>query len=650
MRPEALKELFKAVHAALSVYSNVHRGSGHFSLISTALYEKARQIVGRYAGCDGGSCEIIFCSADGARSLRKKIGSGHCRLFSSADLLGLPLGVSALVVGKRYLPRGVPPRTGGGVVKLVSKKSVVWASSPERYEAGTPAVINVIAFARALELTEKYGESVFQPGGSPDFCVRDVFRPDEFPELRGKELLSRLRDGVVGKGTPVPTENRRLAYVNLDNAASTPALKPVWHVFREALQTPAEHRDALIRETREICRDFLKAPEQAYDVFFTGNTTDSLNIVAGHLCPDGHPGTEAVVLNTMLEHHSNELVWREGGRVNLERLPVDTGGFLDMPLLEKTLRAWNEQHLYGRRRVRLVAVCGISNVLGSVQNLAEISAICHRYGAKLLVDAAQWAAHREIDMLAHGIDILALSGHKMYAPFGAGVLAIRKGLLAGEVGDVLRKDERGNTAGIAALGKAMNLLQRVGLKTVAREERVLTEKLLRGLAENRGVNVYGVTDPAASRFTDRAGIVVFGLNKVPHNRVVKELAEKGAIGVRDGCFCAHILVKDLLGIGRFREKLAEWFLTLFPGLSHPSSILPGLVRVSLGIENDEGDIRRFLDVLTEISQAPGTWVDRFIASKHNGTPFMKPTTARKEMEALVRGYVDHVFGDPRDGC
>lgn len=645
MRPEVMTELLNAVYAALRVYSNVHRGSGHFSQISTALYEEARHIVHRYSGRNQKRYKTIFCTASGAEALLKDVESRDHVLFSSGDM-GLPLGICAIVINKRKLPRGVPPRTGGGVIKLVSKKSVVWSPAPERFETGTPAVINVIAFAKALQLAEKYGKAAFRFRGNPGFSVTDLFYNDELAGMQGKELLSRLQDNVVGKDIHVPTQKGNRVYVNLDNAASTPALKPVWDVFCKALFIPAKDRGALVREATVICRDFLKAPEKDYDIFFTGNTTDSLNIAAGSLCLNRKPETETVVLNTMLEHHSNELVWRFNEQVTLKRLPVDAWGFLDLSLLEKVLKAHNELFLFGNKRIRLVAICGISNVLGTVQNLKEISRITHEYGAKLLVDAAQLAAHREMDMPGDGIDVLALSGHKMYAPFGAGVLAIRKGLLDIGVGNALRKREKQNAAGIAALGKAMNLLQRVGLETVAEEERKLTEILVEGMAESPDIKTYGLTDSAVPCFGNRAGIVVFGLKNVPHNRVVKELAEIGGIGMRDGCFCAHIIVKDLLDIHSLREKLAEWLLYLLPRLAHPSSLLPGLVRASIGIGNDEKDFHRLLDVLREIAQTPRSRTDRFIASKHNGTPFVKQTATQKEIAVFARNHIRKVFESP----
>lgn len=645
MKPDALAELTAAVHAALRVYANVHRGSGHFSQISTTLYEEARQIVQRHSGRNPKRYATIFCTAHAAEAILEKVDRGDYSVFSSEDL-GLPLGISALVIRKRDLPGGAPPRTGGGVVKLVAKNSVVWSGVPERYEAGTPAVINTIAFAKALQLTGKYGKSAFRIRGHTDLSEKELLDKDGFDGLQGKELLARLRDHVIGKNIHVPTDKGSLVYINLDNAASTPALKPVWDVFRAVLSIPSEHHGALIEAARKICHGFLQAPEADYDIFFTANTTDSLNVLAGSLYLNENPESKTVVLNTMLEHHSNELVWRCNGHATLIRLPVDSGGFVDPSLLEKTLKAYNEQFIFGKKRVGLVAVCGISNVLGSVQNVEEISGICHKFGVQLLVDAAQSAAHRQINMLDDGIDMLALSGHKMYAPFGAGVLAIRKGLLDKDIGAALRKREKENTAGIAALGKAMHLLQRVGLETIALEEHELTQRLVTGLTESKDIEIHGVADGAEPRFRNRAGIVVFGLKRVPHNRVVKELAEKGGIGVRDGCFCAHIIVKDLLHIHPFREKLAEWLLRLLPGIAHPSSLLPGLVRVSLGIANDEQDVRRLLDVLREIARTPRSLVDRFIASKHNGTPFMKRTATQNQIAVSVRNYVREVFDSP----
>jgi selenocysteine lyase/cysteine desulfurase len=108
---------------------------------------------------------------------------------------------------------------------------------------------------------------------------------------------------------------------------------------------------------------------------------------------------------------------------------VDAEGFVDSNELETLLCAYNQKGLHGKKRIKLVAVSGASNVLGVFNDLAEISRIAHRYGARLLVDAAQLVAHRRIEMDKCDIDYLAFSAHKAYAPFGCGVLVAGKGLL-----------------------------------------------------------------------------------------------------------------------------------------------------------------------------------------------------------------------------
>ncbi len=204
-----------------------------------------------------------------------------------------------------------------------------------------------------------------------------------------------------------------------------------------------------------------------------------------------------------------------------------------------------------------MAVSGASNVLGVCNDLAEISRIVHRYGARLLVDAAQLVAHRKVEMAACGIDYLAFSAHKAYAPFGTGVLMVRKGLLHFSPAELEQIQSSGeeNVGGIAALGKALVLLQRIGLDVIQEEEQALTGRALRGLAQIPGLTVYGIKDPDSPRFAQKGGVIVFRLEGIMANRVAKELAERGGIGVRSGCHCAHLLIKHLLDIPPLLEQL-----------------------------------------------------------------------------------------------
>ena len=345
----------------------------------------------------------------------------------------------------------------------------------------------------------------------------------------------------------------------------------------------------------------------AYDVIFTSNTTEAINLAAESLRNESEPGIEPVVLNTLLEHNSNELPWRMVPGFSLIRLPVDAEGFVDLNELETLLCAYNQKGQHGKKRIKLVAVSGASNVLGVFNNLAEISRIVHRYGARLLVDAAQLVAHRKVEMEGCGIDYLAFSAHKVYAPFGTGVLVVRKGLLHFSPAELelIQSSGEENVGGIAALGKALVLLQRIGLDVIQEEEQALTGRALRGLAQIPGLKIYGIKDPDSPRFAQKGGVIVFRLKGIMANRVAKELAERGGIGVRSGCHCAHLLIKHLLNIPPLLEQFQGLILTLFPQVA-----LPGLTRVSLGIENSEEDVDTLIHVLGKIARQPRTGANR----------------------------------------
>ena len=206
-----------------------------------------------------------------------------------------------------------------------------------------------------------------------------------------------------------------------------------------------------------------------------------------------------------------------------------------------------------------------------------------------------------------GIDYLAFSAHKAYAPFGSGVLVARKGLLhfsPAEL-DLIRSSGEENAGGIAALGKALVLLQRIGLDVIQEEEQALTGRALRGLAQIPGLTIYGIKDPDSPRFAQKGGVIVFRLEGIMANRVAKELAERGGIGVRSGCHCAHLLIKHLLNIHPLLELFQGLILTLFPQVA-----LPGLTRVSLGIENSAEEVDTLIAVLDKIARQPRTGANR----------------------------------------
>jgi len=645
-REEAFCELEAGVLRVLETYANVHRGTGYNSLVTTRLYERAREVILDALDLSRSRFTVVFCTPQRASSLEASLKPGTSLTLSSREI-GLPLGIVALAVEKSKFPRGVPFQTGGGTTKIVSRHSVVWEDAPDRFEAGTPAIVNAIALALAVQIIRRRGAGVFKlRDGSALPAVRILDR-NGFDGWSGRKLLSRLRSSVIGRGRDVPTANGSEPFVCLDNSASTPALWPVWQAVSQAWRQTEDEQRMLIARVKGICSRFFGAPLTGYDLIFTSNTTEAINLAAKSLESEPAARFEPVVLNTLMEHNSNELPWRLAKGVSLARTPVDGYGFPDMNEMERLLRTYNLDRTHGEKRIRIVAVSGASNVLGTAPDLRGISRLSHSYGARVLVDAAQLAGHRKIDMEADDIDYLAFSGHKMYAPFGTGGLFARKGLLraGSEEMAMVRESGEENAAGIAALGKAIDLLERVGMDVVREEEQKLTRKALRELAAVPGIEVYGLKDPNSPLFERKGGVISFGLKRVPHNLVAEKLAGEGGIGVRNGCFCAHLLVKRLLGIPPVRETLADLGLRLAPRLT--KSLLPGLVRVSFGIENDERDIDRLIISLKKIAAEQVSLMDKLFARTHNATPVVPDTDVRKRMRASAERDIENVFGTPQ---
>src|SRR6476646_4222231 len=280
---------------------------------------------------------------------------------------------------------------------------------------------------------------------------------------------------MIGADVEVPClDGRTRRYVDLDYAASTPAMAGVWAAVEEFMPwCSSVHRGSGYKS---------RLATTAYE----GARAAVAEFVG------------ARVLSTAAEHHANMLPWR---RHDLTVLPVPDSAWELVERCEHALRV-------AQPRIDLVAVTGASNVTGEVWPLAELAAVAHHYGAELFVDAAQLAPHRPIDMAQTGIDYLALSGHKLYAPFGAGALvacgrALERGepLLRGggaielvTLDDVVWADaperyEAGspNVVGAVALGAACRILGQVGMRRVEAHERGLSARLAAGLAGVPGV-------------------------------------------------------------------------------------------------------------------------------------------------------------------
>ncbi len=430
--------------------------------------------------------------------------------------------------------------------------------------------------------------------------------------------LHDLAQRVVGRDTPVTlADGRCVPYLNLDNAASTPALSEVldavvrfmpWYssVHRGAGQK-SRHATAAYEDARDVVARFVGASMDEHMVIFGRNTTEAINVLAARV---GLAHDDVVLVST-LEHHSNDLPWRARARV--ARIGADAQGRLDEDHFESLLRAH-------AGRVKLVAVTGASNVTGHMPRIHHLAERAHAAGARIFVDAAQLAPHRAIHMRpltdpAH-IDYLALSAHKMYAPFGCGALVARRDgldnaapLLAGggtvryvgaasvDWADAPDRDEAGspNVVGAVALAAAIRALSRVGMSVVAAHEAELVATTLRGMDEIDGLRVFGDRDPTRAR--ERTGVIPFAVDGLPHALVAAILAAEHGIGTRNGCFCAQPYLAHLLGATPHDAHVARERL-LAGDLEH----VPGLVRVSFGLYNDEHDVDRLLHALRAITR------------------------------------------------
>ncbi len=638
---KAFAELRRGVLTALETYSNVHRGTGYNSIVSTQLYEQSRDLVLQYLGLDKRKYRTVFCSSRRAEAFKVQLEPGAFSSISGNDI-GLSLGVTALAVKRKAFPKGIPFEAGGGNSRLISRDWVVWARVPDKFEAGTPAIINIITFAKALDIIRRLGNNPFKSQPESGLSVAEILYHDEFDGLVGGELLAKLRNTFIGNNAIVPALNGKRRFINLDNAASTPTYSAVAEAFFKSWRLSGQLQKEITREVRSVCDGFLGTSSSAHDIIFTSNTTEAINLVAQSYSREAANDCEPVLLSSLLEHSSNDLPWRLVPGLEIVRLSVSDEGFIDPEELGTVMHAYNQDHSFGAKRIKLVALSGASNVLGVFNNLDEISTIVHSFGARLLVDAAQLAAHRRIEMETHNIDYLAFSAHKVYAPFGCGVLAARKGVLNFSTAEMEHINSSGeeNTAGIAALGKVLVHLQRIGLDVIEDTEKKLTKKALLEMAQVGGLRIYGVQRPDSIGFARKSGVIVFNIKGIISASLAKELALFG-IGVRFGCHCAHILIKHLLGVSPGLERFQRIIISVFPKLQ-----LPGLARVSFGIENSQEDIETLVQALGNIANKLQSKNGTQSTTDKSDSPGLSRTEVQKLMKEFALDAGRKVFAGP----
>jgi cysteine desulfurase / selenocysteine lyase len=364
---------------------------------------------------------------------------------------------------------------------------------------------------------------------------------DEFPilarEIEGRPLA--YLDSAATAQKPESVIEAISSYYRNSNA----------NVHRSMHQLAAEAEELYEGGRRKVAELVGARPGE---IVFVRNATEAINLVR-FTWARTHVGPGDAVLITAMEHHSNVVPWQllcEERGARLEYLEIDADGQLDLSDLDARLA----------QDVKLVALAHVSNVLGTINPVAEVAERAHAAGARVLVDGAQAVPQLPVDVPATGADFYAFTGHKMYGPTGIGVLWGRRGLLDEMPpflggGSMIKAvaDDRSTWAAVpakfeagtpaiaeaAGLGAAADFMTGLGMDVVREHERELTGYALERLGGMPGVTLYGPVDPAA-----RGALVSFTVEGIhPHD--LAELSNRSGVAIRAGHHCAQPLMRRL---------------------------------------------------------------------------------------------------------
>lgn len=427
--------------------------------------------------------------------------------------------------------------------------------------------------------------------------------------------LDNIRKYVVGLDEKMELENgSKKVVTNFDNAATTPALQPVVDEIYEKLEKygsigrgfspKSDYSTDVYNSVRDKVLEFVGADPERYTAFYVNNTTDGLNKLASALIEK----KSDLVLTTRIEHHSNDLPWRENGTVIYAE--VDDQGRVMYDEIEKKLK---------ENKVKYVSVTAASNVTGYVTDVHRVAKLAHKYGAKIIVDGAQIVAHRKFSMVGENedenIDFFVFSAHKMYSPYGGGaVVGLTDDLMSHmpkfygggtihivgddwvEYAEAPKSYEAGspNYPGVVGMGKAIDILEEIGFDNIEAHEKALNQRLVDGLLKMDNVIVYGDSED----LSDRVGVITFNFSDANSQLIAEELSHRYGIATRRGAFCANPYVWRLYG-------LSDEQVHNFAECSDVNT--PGMIRVSFGIYNTEDEVDYLLKVLPDaVRQAKKT--------------------------------------------
>ena len=321
--------------------------------------------------------------------------------------------------------------------------------------------------------------------------------------------------------------------------------------IHRAVYQLAEEATDLYEQSRKKIANFINVrPEE---IIFTRNTTESINLIA-HSWARSNLKKDDVIAITEIEHHSNIVPWQilcqEIG-TRLEYVGIDESGFLDVEYLIE---------LISSRKVKLVSISHMSNVLGTIVPIERIIKTAHQYDIPVIVDGAQSVPHMPVDAKNLDCDFLVFSAHKMLGPTGVGVLYAKKELLEKMKpfmggGDMIKevfkfhtnynevpyKFEAGtpNIADVVGFGAAVDYLEKIGMENIRKYEIYLTEYALESMQSLKYIIIYG---PMDSKF--RGGVISFNIADIhPHD--LATIMNDHGIAIRSGHHCAQVLMQRL---------------------------------------------------------------------------------------------------------
>ena len=461
----------------------------------------------------------------------------------------------------------------------------------------------------------------------------------EMMSVKGQELLDIIKSDFIGLETEYKIATGDITKrIYLDTTASSLMMGVAHRASNEFLKHYSNTHSLLHFGAKVSTKtyawihnkilEFVSADPEEYTCFFMGSgVTAGMNRMAKTL-KRIRPEKDMVLISIM-EHHSNDLPHRKHGGKVLHVPVVDESsslGGINMDILEKYLIQFQD-------RVNYVSITGLSNVTGIINPINKIAKLAHKYGAYIVVDAAQMASHVPITMSGFEdkdleIDILLFSGHKTYAPGSPGVIIARKSFMSAiepeEVGGGMvdkvfpdnyfvtktfpDREEAGtpNILGAITLGAAIHVLDSIGMELILQKDLDLAEYTINKMRPIKDIFIYGDIDILKC---PRAGTISFNINGMDHGLVAAILNDYFNISVRNECFCAHPYVEKMLH-STHEEEIDE-LECQDNNLLWKVEPWMGMVRASFGLYTNKEDIDFLVDSLSKIIDNKEFYINQY---------------------------------------